>query len=75
MYEVLEDRCRACGVCYNAFNCPAIQRVEDGKAWVDPLLCVGCSECEQICPFDAFKPAEDVDERWAKLMRIAVPRP
>ena len=75
VYEVLEDRCRACGVCYNAFNCPAIQRVEDGKAWVDPLLCVGCSECEQICPFDAFKPAEDVDERWAKLMRIAVPRP
>ncbi len=74
VYEVNEDKCTACGLCYRAFNCPAIWSKDDGKAIVDPLLCTGCGECAQICPFDAFKPREPPSEEWLRIMRTAKPR-
>lgn len=73
-YYVEEEACAACGLCYRAFNCPAISPVEDGKATVDPLLCTGCGECAQICPYDAFKPEEEPSMEWKKIMRTAKPR-
>jgi indolepyruvate ferredoxin oxidoreductase alpha subunit len=71
-YYVDEDKCTACKICYTAFNCPAILKKEDGKAWVDPALCVGCGQCEQICPFGAFVPEKRVKE-WDRLLRTAKP--
>ncbi|UXD21250.1 indolepyruvate ferredoxin oxidoreductase [Ignicoccus pacificus DSM 13166] len=72
-YYVEESKCTACGICYKAFNCPAIIKKEDGKAWIDPSLCVGCGQCEQICPFGAFVIKERVPE-WDQLLRTAKPR-
>ncbi|NPA84481.1 MAG: indolepyruvate ferredoxin oxidoreductase subunit alpha [Crenarchaeota archaeon] len=71
-YYVDESKCTACGICYTAFNCPAILKREDGKAWIDPALCVGCAQCEQICPFGAFVPEKRVKE-WERLLRTARP--
>ena len=73
VYRVNLDKCTACGLCYRAFNCPAIYADSDGKARIDPLLCTGCGECAQICPFDAFEPVDEVSEEWLKIMRTAKP--
>ena len=73
-YYVDEEKCTGCGLCYRAFNCPAIYAKDDGKATIDPLLCTGCGECVQICPFDAFKPREEPSKEWLGIMREAKPR-
>ncbi len=47
------DKCRGCRSCMK-IGCPAIRFV-DGKASVDPTICVGCGLCEQMCKFGAFE--------------------
>ncbi|KUO87476.1 MAG: indolepyruvate ferredoxin oxidoreductase subunit alpha [Thermoproteus sp. JCHS_4] len=67
-YYVAADRCRSCGICYNVLKCYAIAKLPDGKAWIDPSLCNGCSMCAQVCPYDAIKPAEpDKVGKWLEL--------
>jgi indolepyruvate ferredoxin oxidoreductase alpha subunit len=51
-----DEACTACGVCIR-LGCPAISTAEDGKAFIDVALCVGCGQCEQVCKFDAIVPA------------------
>jgi len=54
------ESCAACGVCFRV-GCPAILKSEEiftkndkNKALIDPLLCVGCEICLQVCPFHAI---------------------
>ena len=53
------DKCRACGACFR-LGCPAIVRGEatpDGKrakSAIDPQACIGCTLCNQVCPFGAI---------------------
>ncbi len=47
------DKCRSCKKCMK-LGCPAIS-MKNGKASVDPTLCVGCDVCKQLCAFDAFE--------------------
>ena len=54
--EVLKE-CNKCGVCVEAYGCPAISLGPD-KAEIDPTLCYGCGVCEQVCPFKAIRSAE-----------------
>ncbi len=51
--RVNEEKCRSCKMCLKA-GCPAIF-MKDGKAYIDETLCVGCTVCAQICPFDAIE--------------------
>ena len=67
LYTVIEDKCTACGVCYNAFTCPAIMVKDDGKAWIDPELCTGCGVCAEVCPFDAIVKSREGDSDWYNL--------
>lgn len=46
------EKCRSCRRCMS-LGCPAI-RMQDGKAQIDPTLCVGCEVCEQLCAFGAI---------------------
>ena len=50
---VNRDKCKSCKKCIS-FGCPAIS-MHDNKAEIDSTLCVGCSVCEQLCPFGAFE--------------------
>jgi indolepyruvate ferredoxin oxidoreductase alpha subunit len=67
IYQVLESKCTGCGICYNAFACPAIFVKDDKKAWIEPSLCTGCGVCVQTCPYDAIKPVKIIDNRWDRV--------
>ncbi len=43
------EKCMGC----IKLGCPAIS-LENGKAVISPILCVGCDLCIQVCPFDAI---------------------
>jgi indolepyruvate ferredoxin oxidoreductase alpha subunit len=57
--EVDEVKCNGCSLCFRV-GCPAIFKGEldatthKPKALIDPLLCVGCDICLQVCPRDAI---------------------
>ncbi|WP_027729141.1 indolepyruvate ferredoxin oxidoreductase subunit alpha [Treponema sp. C6A8] len=47
-----EAKCKSCKMCMK-IGCPAIA-MKDGKAKIDPTLCVGCGVCTQMCKFGAL---------------------
>ena len=57
--EVDDVKCNGCSLCFRV-GCPAIYKGEldastkKPKALIDPLLCVGCDICLQVCPRDAI---------------------
>jgi indolepyruvate ferredoxin oxidoreductase alpha subunit len=51
--KVNNDKCKGCRSCMK-IGCPALS-FKDGRAKVDPTLCVGCGVCTQLCTFDAFE--------------------
>ena len=51
--SVNSDKCRSCKKCLKV-GCPAIF-MKDGKATIDATLCVGCTVCNQVCPFGAIE--------------------
>jgi indolepyruvate ferredoxin oxidoreductase alpha subunit len=53
-YTVTED-CAFCGDCVK-LGCPAITFSDEEGAGIDPILCVGCDICAQLCPFGAIVP-------------------
>ncbi|MEM2192281.1 MAG: thiamine pyrophosphate-dependent enzyme, partial [Candidatus Hadarchaeales archaeon] len=49
------DKCTGCKMCVS-FGCPAITFDEkERKAGLDPILCIGCGMCAQVCPFGAIR--------------------
>lgn len=66
-YDVDLDLCNGCTLCFR-LGCPAIIRSDQvdaktgrPKAEIDPVLCVGCDMCAQICPREAIFATE-----WTK---------
>ncbi len=51
--RVDRDKCKSCKKCLKV-ECPAIS-MQDGKSEIDETLCVGCTVCAQVCPFDAIE--------------------
>ena len=62
-YQIDLEKCTACKICYDLFSCPAIVRLDDGKAMIDVDLCTGCGDCARICPFHAIVPLKELEER------------
>jgi indolepyruvate ferredoxin oxidoreductase alpha subunit len=61
------ELCNGCTLCFR-LGCPAIIRSAEtdaktsrAKAEIDPVLCVGCDMCAQICPREAIYATE-----WTK---------
>jgi len=67
VYKVDLEKCTACTRCYNVFACPAIQVLEDKKAYIDPTLCAGCGDCAQVCPVQAIEPTIKPGKEWEEL--------
>lgn len=60
-YTVDADKCVACGTCAKA-GCPATIKIDEvnpktnmKKAGIDPVLCIGCDICRQVCPTGAIQ--------------------
>ena len=49
-----EAECVTCGRCLQ-LACPAISKLDD-VVQIDPLFCIGCDVCAQVCPKDAIGP-------------------
>ena len=56
-FHVDTEKCKSCRACMK-IGCPALF-FKDGKAAVDPTLCVGCGVCKQLCHFGALKSSEE----------------
>ncbi len=53
-FEILQDKCNACGECFRVFSCPAIY-LDGEKPQIDPSLCTSCGVCARICPNKAIR--------------------
>ena len=63
--EVDEDKCIACGKCIQS-GCPSVvlsdavhPKTGKRKARIEPVTCVGCGVCSQICPVQAISGPEN----------------
>ena len=53
--QVIVDKCTGCKACVRS-GCPALQYDKStNKVTIDPIQCVACEVCKQICKFDAIE--------------------
>ncbi len=58
LYAVNADKCVGCKICVQ-IGCPAIIfKEETRKAAIDPILCMGCGMCQQVCNVGAIAKAK-----------------
>lgn len=53
-FEVQEDACKKCGICYKVCPVNAITWEKGAFAYIDKSKCVKCRECIVNCPFNAI---------------------
>ena len=67
-FQVVEEKCIGCQTCIH-LGCPALGWVKNippvtggdekqkkkGRSMIDPLLCIGCGVCQQVCKTKAIK--------------------
>ena len=69
------EKCKGCTTCLRRCPTQAI-RVRDGKACINPTLCIDCGECIRQCPYKAKKASFDsLDTLNHEKYLIALPAP
>ncbi len=65
-YIVHNDDCNGCTLCFR-IGCPAIfksdeldEKTQRPKAWIDPVQCVGCGLCYDVCARQAIEPGKEI---------------
>jgi NADH-quinone oxidoreductase subunit F len=53
-FEVQEDACKKCGICFKVCPVNAITWEKGKVAYIDKSKCVKCRECIVNCPFNAI---------------------
>ncbi len=46
------DACEPC--CIGVLGCPALERGEEGKVFINPTTCTGCGLCHHACSYGAI---------------------
>lgn len=54
-FEIVPDKCRACGLCSKKCTVGAISRSEDAKYKIIQDKCVKCGVCIEVCPFASIE--------------------
>ena len=56
VFQINQDKCNLCYNCVKNFTCAAFY-VDEGRVYIDPELCDGCSVCSEplVCPFNAIE--------------------
>ena len=54
-FEVDEERCRKCGLCFKACPTGAVEWAKKKTARIDREKCVQCLACYTACPFDCIE--------------------
>jgi len=52
-YQIDAAKCEQCKACLR-LGCRAIQVADDGRIFIDAVLCHGCGLCAYVCKFDAI---------------------
>ena len=69
------EKCKGCTTCLRRCPTQAI-RVRDGKACINPTLCIDCGECIRHCPYKAKKASfHSLDTLNHEKYLIALPAP
>ncbi len=55
------DICRNIQNCLKGFACPAIERSDDQRVFINTDLCIGCATCVQTCPMKE-KPMKRIED-------------
>ncbi len=58
-FQVSEAKCKGHLDCIKKVACPAMY-LDNGKAKINTLQCIGCALCAQICPENAILPVKNV---------------
>ncbi|MBF6278425.1 MULTISPECIES: ferredoxin [Nocardia] len=53
-------------------ECPVDCIYEGGRMlYIHPTECIDCAACEPVCPVDAIRPAQRVDDAWRPFQESA----
>jgi len=52
---IRDDICTRCGVCADVCPYGAVERLEDGRYYINPWICEGCITCSAACPDKAIR--------------------
>ena len=59
LYEIDREKCTGCKACIRT-GCPALRFDKEAKkSSIDPVQCVGCGVCYEVCKFDAIHKVEE----------------
>jgi indolepyruvate ferredoxin oxidoreductase alpha subunit len=53
-YTVVQKKCTHCGICINDYCCNAFLIDDKKDVQINEMLCLGCADCVQVCPYDAI---------------------